>query len=216
MNGDGPVVYLVDDDPSILKGITRLLGAAGLRTKPFRSPRAFLDEHDASQPGCIVLDLSMPELSGLDLQQMLASTNKTRPIVFISGRDDVPASVSAMKAGASDFLTKPIDGEVLLGAVRKAIEKDRSNREDGARLQDLEKRLYRLTLRERQVLEGVVCGQLNKQIGIELGIVEKTVKVHRSRVMSKLGVRSVVELMQLAGELGLAPLFNYRGQKRVL
>jgi FixJ family two-component response regulator len=214
MNGEGPVVYLIDDDPSILKGITRLLGAAGLRTKSFTSPRAFLDAHDASQPGCIVLDLSMPELSGLDLQQRLALTNKARPIVFISGRDDVPASVSAMKAGASDFLTKPVDGEVLLGAVRTAIEKDRSIRENGARLQELEKRLYRLTLRERQVLEGVVCGRLNKQIGTELGIVEKTVKVHRSRVMSKMGVRSIVELMQLAGELGLAPPFN-RDHKRV-
>ena len=216
MSGDGPVVYLVDDDPSILKGITRLLGSAGFRTKSFTSPRAFLDEHDASQPGCIVLDLSMPELSGLDLQQRLALSHNGRPIVFISGRDDVPASVNAMKAGASDFLTKPVDGEVLLGAVRTAIEKDRSIREDGARLQELEQRLHRLTPRERQVLEGVVCGRLNKQIGTELGIVEKTVKVHRSRVMSKMGVRSIVELMQLAGELGLAPPFNYRGQMRVL
>jgi FixJ family two-component response regulator len=158
----------------------------------------------------------MPELSGLDLQKRLALSNKGGPIVFISGRDDVPASVNAMKAGAFDFLTKPVDGELLLGAVRKAIEKDKNIREEHTRLQNLEKRLHRLTPRERQVLKGVVSGQPNKRIGTELGIVEKTVKVHRSRVMSKMGVRSIVELMQMAGELGLSPPFNNQNHKRVL
>jgi FixJ family two-component response regulator len=204
-----PIVYLVDDDPSVLKAISRLLGAAGLQTKSFTSPRTFLNEHDLSEPGCIVLDVGMPELSGLDLQERLALTNKARPIVFISGRGDVPASVRAMKAGAFDFLTKPFDGEVLLGAVCEAIEKDRNTREKSSRLQDLQKRLHRLTLRERQVLERVVSGQANKQIAIELGIVEKTVKVHRGRLMSKMGARSIVQLMRLAGELGLTPSRNY-------
>jgi FixJ family two-component response regulator len=214
MNNDSPVVYLVDDDPSILNAISRLLATAGYKTKPYTSPVSFLEEHDASQPGCIVLDLSMPELSGLDLQHRLASSG--RPIVFISGRNDVPGSINAMKAGAFDFLTKPVDGEVLLGAVRDAIERDKSAREDSSRARELEKRLHRLTFRERQVLEGVVSGQLNKEIGTELGIVEKTVKVHRGRVMTKLGVRSLVELVQLAGELGIASLPRHQSPKRFL
>jgi FixJ family two-component response regulator len=216
MNDDTAVVYLVDDDPSILKAISRLLGTAGLRTKSFTSPREFLNEHDASELGCLVLDVSMPELSGLDLQRRLTLSNKGRPIVFISGRGDVPASVSAMKAGAFDFLTKPFDDEVLLSAVFEAIEKDRIARENGSRLQDLQKRLYRLTLRERQVLERVVGGRINKQIATELGIVEKTVKVHRGRLMYKMGVRSIVELLQLAGELGLTSPPNHQSEKRAL
>jgi FixJ family two-component response regulator len=215
MNSDAPIVYVVDDDSSILKAVSRLLGAAGFTTKLFTSPCAFLNEHNASTPGCILLDLAMPDLNGLDLQRSLASTGYVRPIVFITGHGDIPASVNAMKAGASDFLTKPFDAEELIGAVRQAIETDRLARETNSQLQRLQKSFGRLTLREKQVFKGVINGRLNKQIAAELGIVEKTVKVHRSRVMTKMGVHSLAELVQLAGRLGMTSLVPTSGPNGV-
>src|SRR5262249_7547927 len=154
----------------------------------FRSSQEFLAGHDPDLPGCVVLDLSMPGLDGLELQHALAASGRPRPIVFVSGHGDVSTSVRAMKAGAVDFLTKPVNEDDLLNAVGRAIESDRQMREAWAELQAVGLRLATLTRREREVLEHVVAGRLNKQIAAELGTVEKTIKVHRSRMMEKMGV----------------------------
>jgi FixJ family two-component response regulator len=198
-----PIVYLVDDDPSVLKSMTRLLTVEGFKTSAFSSPHKFLEEHDISAPGCIVMDLAMPELSGLSLQKMLSSFSYSKPVVFISGRGDVPSSVSAMKAGAVDFLTKPFTKDNLLTAVREALRRDKIARESYSEREENEQRLSSLTEREREVFDRVIRGMLNKQIASDLGIVEKTVKVHRGRMMKKMGVRSVAKLVQLAERLDL-------------
>jgi FixJ family two-component response regulator len=196
-----PVVYLVDDDPSVLKAVTRLLQVEGFTAKPYSSPQAFLDDFDPNVPGCIVMDLSMPEINGLDLQNHLAIYGHARPIVFITGHGDIPSSVKAMKAGAIDFLTKPFSPHDLLGAVRRAIERDEQVRLSRNERVQVETRLASLTSRERQVFDRVVKGRLNKQIAGELGIVEKTVKVHRGRVMKKMKAESLAALVQLANLL---------------
>jgi FixJ family two-component response regulator len=204
VNDDTATVFLVDDDPSILRALTRLLGAGGHRVSAFRSPREFLAQHDAAVPGCVVLDLAMPGLSGLELQTALAAAGCQRPIVFLSGHGDVPSSVRAMKAGAVDFLIKPVSEETLLAAIQRAMDRDRLMRQARAELQAIGERLSRLTPREREVFQHVVAGQLNKQIAADLGTVEKTVKVHRSRVMEKMGVRSLADLVRMAERIGLA------------
>ncbi len=201
MNANVPVVFLVDDDPSILKALTRLLAAEGFETRPYSSAANFLDEYNATLPGCIVMDLAMPGMSGLDLQCRLASSGRVRPIVFITGQGDIPTSVRAMKAGAVDFLTKPFDDHALLSAVRFAIEKDQAVRSKQEQRDRIERSLASLTQREREVFEHVTRGRLNKQIAGDLGIVEKTVKVHRGRIMKKMGVRSLAELVKLAERL---------------
>jgi FixJ family two-component response regulator len=197
-------VFLVDDDPSILRALTRLLRAGGHTVSAFRSPRDFLAQHDPAVPGCVVLDLAMPGLNGLELQTALAASGCQRPIVFVSGRGDVPSSVRAMKAGAVDFLTKPVSEEILLAAIRRAIDRDRLMRQARAERLAIGERLNTLTPREREVLQHVVSGQLNKQIAADLGTVEKTVKVHRSRVMEKMGVRSLADLVRMAERFGIA------------
>lgn len=211
MNDETATVFLVDDDPSILRALTRLLRVGGHQVSAFRSPRDFLAQHDAAVPGCVVLDLAMPGLNGLELQAALAAAGSQRPIVFISGHGDVPSSVRAMKAGAVDFLTKPVSQENLLAAIQRAIECDRVMRQTRAELQAIDERLNRLTPREREVLQHVVAGQLNKQIAADLGTVEKTVKVHRSRVMEKMGVRSLADLVRIAERIGLATITAYSG-----
>jgi FixJ family two-component response regulator len=198
-------VFVVDDDPSVLRALTRLLHAAGYRVSAFRSPQEFLAAHDPAVPGCAVLDLAMPGLNGLDLQQALAASGCHRPVIFVTGRGDVPSSVQAMKAGAVDFLTKPVSEEDLLAAVRRALDRDRVMREARAELAVIAERINTLTPREREVLGYVVAGRLNKQIAAELGTVEKTIKVHRSRVMGKMCVRSVADLVRLA-ERGCIPV----------
>jgi FixJ family two-component response regulator len=198
-------VFVVDDDPAILKAIARLLAAAGREVQTYASPREFLERHDRSAPGCLLLDLAMPGSSGLELQQALAAEGAERAVVFISGRGDIPTSVEAMKAGAVDFLTKPIDAERLLAAVDAAIEKDASARRARDERRRIEERLATLTLRERQVLEHVVAGQLNKHIAADLGTVEKTVKVHRGRLMHKMGAASLIELVRMADLAGIRP-----------
>jgi len=203
MNANSPVVFLIDDDPSILKALTRLLGAEGFVTRPYSSAMNFLDEYNASLPGCIVMDLAMPGMTGLDLQSRLASSGHVRPIIFITGQGDVPSSVRAMKAGAVDFLTKPFDDHALLSAVRFAIEKDQAVRSKQAQRERIEKSLASLTTREREVFQHVTRGRLNKQIAGDLGIVEKTVKVHRGRIMKKMGVRTLAELVKLAERLDM-------------
>jgi FixJ family two-component response regulator len=205
MSDEPATVFLVDDDPSILRALTRLLHAVGFEVRTFRSSRAFFAEHDPAAPGCVVLDLAMPDLSGLELQTAMAAAGCHRPIIFVSGRGDIPSSVRAMKAGAVDFLTKPVSEEHLLAAIRRAVEQDRLMREARADLQAIAERLSSLTPREREVLDHVVMGQLNKQIAADLGTVEKTVKVHRSRVMEKMGVRSLADLVRMAERLRVAP-----------
>ncbi len=205
MNGRAPTVYAVDDEPATLKAIARLLRAAGWNVAPFASPRDFLEKLDPAVPGCLVLDLSMPEMTGLEVQQALDERRCALPIVFLTGRADVPASVKAMKRGAADFLTKPVDEEDLLAAVARAVEKDAAARKDRAEVAAIREHLATLTPREREVLEHVISGKLNKQIAADLGTAEKTVKVHRGRVMAKMGAASVADLVRLAEKAGIRP-----------
>lgn len=198
-------VFVVDDDPGVLRALARLLTAAGFETRGFPSPMAFLEQHHPATPGCLVLDVALPGLNGLELQQALAVSGCARPIVFITGRGDIPTSVRAMKGGAVDFLTKPVNDEELLAAVRNAVEMDRLARAAQAELAGLNLRLATLTPREREVLAHVVTGRLNKQIAGDLGTVEKTIKVHRARVMEKMAAPSLAELVRIAERLGIAP-----------
>ena len=203
MSDPAPTVYLVDDDVSVLRGLGRLLAAAGMKVAAFDSPREFLGRLDPAAAGCLVLDVAMPGLNGLELQQALAAKGSVLPIVFLTGRGDIPISVEAMKRGAADFLTKPVDDEELLAAIRNAFEKNRASRTAREERAQIEERLARLTAREREVLERVVTGRLNKQIAAELGTVEKTIKVHRAHVMQKMGVRTLAELVRLSGRAGI-------------
>jgi FixJ family two-component response regulator len=204
VNDKAPVVFLIDDDLSVLKSVTRLLSAAGFETRPYSAPKCFLDNYDAGLPGCIVMDLAMPEISGLDLQKRLASSGYAKPIIFITGQGDIPTSVRAMKAGAVDFLTKPFNRDGLLSAVRVAIGKDRAARRSWNELDRIEKCRATLTSREREVFELVTNGRLNKQIAGDLGIAEKTVKIHRGRMMRKMEARTLADLVQLANRLKIA------------
>ena len=205
MREAGFTTFLVDDDPAVLKAITRLLNAAGYTTKSFSSPQEFLSAHDPSIPGCAIIDLVMSELDGLHLQQALLETGSERPIIFLSGKGDVSTSVRAMKAGAVDFLTKPVKREALFSAVVRAAKVDALSRQKRDESKSIGNRLATLTHRERDVLEYVIAGRLNKQIAASLGTVEKTVKVHRGRMMSKLGVKSVADLVRLADKAGIVP-----------
>jgi len=193
-----PTVFVVDDDPAVLKSLSRLLRSAGLAVTTFSSPREFLERYDPESPGCLVLDMAMPELNGLELQQALVTSGHDPAIVFLTGRGDIPMSVQAMKSGAMDFLTKPVNDDCLLSAVRVAIEKDQLQRQLRAEVAEIQKLLATLTPREREVLEHLITGQLNKQIAGDLGTAEKTIKVHRARVLEKMKVKSVAELVHLA------------------
>ena len=192
-----PWVSVIDDDAAVLKSLGRLLRSAGFAVRTFPSPQAFLQVHNGDEPGCLVLDLSMPGFDGLQLQQALAHAGDSCPVVFISGHADVPSSVRAMKAGAVDFLVKPFDAERLIAAVRTALDRDRLARAERAERSSVQARIAALTARERKVMDQVVDGKLNKQIAAELGISEKTVKVHRARVMKKMGAGSIAELVRL-------------------
>jgi FixJ family two-component response regulator len=203
MNELAPIIYLVDDDPFVLKGLSRLMRAAHMSPLACSSAREFLDKYDPRTPGCLVLDFSMPGLDGLQLQQALAANGTEIPIIFLTGHGDIPTSVQAMKRGAVDFLTKPVNDETLLEAIRVAVEKDCNRRVERAELDDIRQRLATLTPREREVMEHVVAGQMNKEIGADLGTVEKTIKVHRGRVMEKMKVHSVAELVHLTERVGI-------------
>jgi FixJ family two-component response regulator len=195
-------VYLVDDDPGVLKALSRLLRAKGYDVRPYSSPRVFLEEHDLAVPGCAVLDVSMPGLDGLELQRALTVTNGFhRPVVFVTGKGDIPTSVRAMKAGAIDFLTKPVKDVDLFEAVSRAEARDAEMRRLHSELESMQAKVDTLTPREREVLTHVVAGRLNKQIAGDLGTVEKTIKVHRSRMMEKLGIRTVADLVRMAEKL---------------
>jgi FixJ family two-component response regulator len=196
------VIYLVDDDRRILNALTRLLEGEGWLTQAFISAEAFLAAHDPEIPGCAVLDLLMPGMSGLAIQNALQQSGRYRPVIFLSGRAEIPACATAMKAGAIDFLTKPVEAPLLLATVARAVERDAAERAQIEGRRALTDRMTSLTLRERQVLSGVVEGLLNKQIANRLGIVEKTVKVHRAHAISKLGARSTAELVRMVYSLG--------------
>jgi len=198
-------VYLVDDEPGVLKALSRLLRARGYEVKPYFSPQLFLEEHDVAVPGCAILDVSMPGLDGLELQRALtAAGGSHRPVVFVTGKGDVPTSVRAMKAGAIDFLTKPVKDKDLFEAVSSAEALDAESRRLHSELESMRAKVGTLTPREREVLRHVVAGRLNKQIAGDLGTVEKTIKVHRSRMMEKLGVRMVADLVRMAEKLNLS------------
>ena len=202
MSGSAFTVFLVDDDAGVLKALSRVLRARGYEVRPYASPQAFLADHDPAAPGCAVLDVAMPGLDGLALQQALTAEETHRPVIFITGRGDIPTSVRAMKAGAIDFLTKPVSDTALVEAIARARAQDAKAREARFELDAITAKLARLTPREREVLSHVVAGKLNKQIAGDLGTVEKTIKVHRSRMMEKLGVRTVADLVRLAEKAG--------------
>jgi RNA polymerase sigma factor (sigma-70 family) len=192
-----PVVFLVDDDPAILEALGRLLRVEGFAVRTWNSGLQFLKEHEPDIPGCLVVDVRMPDLDGLELQRALRDSGSERPIVFVTGQGDITMTVQAMKAGAVSFLPKPVRRAELVSAIREAIAKDENNRAARLERRDVELRVEKLTPRERQVLKLVTRGLLNKQIAAELGAAEKTIKVHRARVMQKMQVRSAAALVGL-------------------
>ena len=196
-------VFIVDDDASVRKALMRLIKAAGYRVDTFASAREFLDRVEPENPACLVLDVRMPGLSGLDLQRELQNANARLPIVFMTGHGDIPMSVNAMKGGAVDFLPKPVKDDELLGAIGRARARALQERTERSEIKSIHERIATLTPREREVFEHVVSGQLNKQIAFDLGTVEKTIKVHRARVMEKMGVQSLAALVRIAERAGI-------------
>lgn len=194
--------YLVDDELSIREALQGLLLSHGITTVTFSSALDFLNHHRTDAAGCLILDLQLPDISGLDLQKRLGDESNP-PIIFVSGRGDIPSTVQAMKAGAVEFLTKPVDPDLLLSAVRAAFATDRSRREQRAELAGLQSRLALLSHREREVLPLVVKGLLNKQSAANLGISEVTLQIHRSQIMRKMAARSFAELVRMASKLGI-------------
>jgi FixJ family two-component response regulator len=196
-----PCVFLLDDDPSVLGALARLLQAHGLRVVAFDSPQTFLERPRHEGPACVILDLTMPSMSGLDVQQAMLQRGDETATIFLSGTSDVRRTARAMRDGAQDFLVKPVDADELLAAIARALDRDRNRRERRDQQRTAAERLARLTAREREVCELVARGLLNKQIGYELRMAEKTVKVHRGRAMRKLEVESVPELVRLLSVL---------------
>ena len=203
MENPSPTVYLVDDDPDVLKAIDRLLQSVGLRVVTFLSPQQFLEDFDRNASACLVLDLELPGLSGLELQQTLEQEASALPIIFLTGRGSIASSVQAMKHGAADFLTKPVNDTDLIAAIHAALARDQALRLRRSERERVAKCLASLTERERQVLEQIVAGRLNKQIAVELGTSEKTVKFHRGNLMRKMGVRVVADLVKMAERAGV-------------
>jgi FixJ family two-component response regulator len=206
MVSDAATVYLVDDDASVRRALTRLIRSSGYQVESFVSGREFLEKGlRPGGPACLVLDVRMPGLSGIDLQDELSKTATILPIIFITGQGDIPTSVKAMKAGAVDFLPKPVRDQELLKAIEQALARAARDRSEREELDEIRRRVETLTARERQVMGLVVTGMLNKQIAFELGTVEKTIKVHRARVMEKMGVDSLAELVRVAERVGIPP-----------
>ena len=197
------MVFVIDDDPSFRRSTATLIGSAGFNVQTFSSAEEFLSSRHPDVPACLVLDVRLPNLSGLDLQRELAKTSVQIPIIFITGHGDIPMTVQAMKGGATEFLTKPFREQDLLDAINKGINFDRAARLRRAKLEDLRARYHSLTAREREVMAHVVTGMLNKQVAQELGTTEKTIKVHRGHLMQKMGVKSFADLVRAAEKLGI-------------
>ena len=208
MSHSTPIVFVVDDDISVRESLELLIQFAGWQPETFASAQEFLARPRVLKPSCLVLDVSLPDLNGLELQKLVATDRIDMPIIFITGHGNVPMTVQAMKAGAVEFLTKPIDDDALLGAIRSAIQRSAAALNDQAELQALRKCHESLTAREREVLPLVVSGMLNKQIGLKLGISEITVKAHRGKMMHKMKADSVANLVKIAVRLGLTPARN--------
>lgn len=206
MASPSETIYIVDDDPSVLRALARLVGTAGYRVKTFDKASVFLESRLFKGPKCLVLDLQMPGLGGLDLQRELAVRGLTLPVIFLTGHGDVPSSVKAMKAGALDFLTKPVRGAALLEAIRTALEKDKARQKDQQSVAAIRARIETLSPREIEVFRWVIAGSLNKQTAVHMGVSEKTVKFHRGMVMKKMNAGSVAELTILADRAGIAPM----------
>jgi RNA polymerase sigma factor (sigma-70 family) len=204
MSETDAMVFVVDDDAPMRESLKNLIRSVGLRVELFSSAQEFLRSKRLDLPSCLVLDVRLPGLSGLDLQKRTTEAGMEIPIIFITGHGDIPMSVRAMKAGAVEFLTKPFRDQDLLDSIQEALERDRKAREERAALQELRSRFASLTPREREVMERVVAGLLNKQIGAELGTSETTVKIHRHQVMEKMGAGSLPELVRMADRLGIA------------
>jgi len=201
MSEERPTVFVVDDDLSFRRGLGRLVRSAGFTVETFAAASEFLQRPATAAPGCVLIDLRMPGMNGLELQEAIAAAGHTMPVIFMTGAGDVPSTVTAMKAGALDFLTKPFDEERLLDAIRRALERDAQQRAQREERKKGQARYNELTPREREVCGLVARGMLNKQIAFHLGTTEKTIKVHRSRVMEKLEVRSVADLVRLVDRL---------------
>ena len=210
-----PIVFVVDDDVSVRESLELLIKFAGWQPETFASAGEFLTRPRTGTPNCLVLDISLPDLNGLELQRLIASERTDMPIIFITGHGDVPMTVQAMKAGAVEFLTKPFDDEVLLNAIRHAIKRSAAVLEDQAEITALRGTYESLTPREQDVMRCVVAGMLNKQIGMKLGISEITVKAHRGKMMQKMKADSVADLVKTAVRLGLAPAKNPWHQARI-
>lgn len=202
----GATVFIVDDDISVRESLAALVNFAGWRVLTFASAQHFLDHPRTPQPGCLLLDVSLPDLDGLELQERLSQEKRALPIIFITGQGDIPISVRAMKAGAVEFLTKPLENHVLLAAIGQAVESSAAALEAHCTREQLRDGYTHLTVRERQVLELITGGLLNKQVAFELGISEVTVKAHRGQVMRKMHARSFAELINMASMLGLSPM----------
>jgi FixJ family two-component response regulator len=207
------VVHVVDDDPSWRTSMQRLMAAAGYGVALYETAEQFLAVSEFDAPGCVLLDVRMPGLNGLELQQRLVAMRRRLTVIFISGHGDIPTSVLAMKSGAEDFLTKPVDTDVLLRAVESAIQRDRAERDRRARLEILRERLATLTPSERKVFDFVIRGKLNKQIASELGSTERTIKWHRHNLMQKLQLQSIADLVSMAERLGLADTGGQRASE---
>lgn len=202
LNKNKPVIYVVDDDEGMRRALPVLLGTVGYQTATFARPAEFLSQHDLSQPGCLVLDIRMPELSGLEVQQQLNRKGSMIPVIFITGHGDVPMAVQAMKEGAFDFLQKPFRDQDLLDRINQALQLDAENRKAVMERAELQRRFDSLTPRERQVMDCIVDGHANKVIAIDLGLSERTVEIHRANVMEKMGARSVAHLVKMRLTLG--------------
>jgi len=201
VNSDSPVVFVVDDDEAVRDSLQMLLESVDLRCETYASATEFLDGHNPDQHSCLVADIRMPGMSGLDLQEELNKRASTIPILFITGHGDVPMAVDAMKSGALDFIQKPFRDQDLLDRIHQALERDQEHREDNQAVADIRDRMARLTAREREVMERVVKGQANKVIALDLGVSQRTVEIHRARVMQKMRARSLAELVRMTGRI---------------